>query len=457
MSNGDLNAHTQELHNFRPVSNLSFISKIIEKAVHVCLKDHLSQHDLFDTFQSAYRQHYSTETALLQVTDKLRCSIDQGNVAALVMLDLSAAFDTVDHTRLLTRLEQQYGLEGRVLQWIASYLSDRQQSVLVGRKRSPAVPVSCGVPQGSVLGPVLFVLYTGYVSNIVSDLRLSHHSYADDTQLLDTFKPSEVHDSLERIAECTQHIKSWMTSNMLKLNDTKTEALLIGTRQQLCKVHVHSVKVADADINLSSVVKNLGVHLDSSFSFEAHVNQVSKTCFLHLRAISNIRQYLTPAATQALVRALVTSKLDYCNSIFSGLSSNLIDKLQKIQNTSARIITKTPRRAHITPVLKELHWLPVKLRIDFKILCLTYKCLHGSSPSYLSDLLNPYVPVRSLRSNTENLLVVPPYKLKSFGFCSFSYTAPVLWNALPSDIKDSDSLDSFKAKLKTYLFSVYFS
>ncbi|XP_067660309.1 uncharacterized protein [Haliotis asinina] len=248
-----------------------------------------------------------------------------------------------------------------------------------------------------------------------------------------------------------------MTTNKLKLNDTKTEALLVGTRQQLSKVEAVILKVADADICPSDVVRNLGVHIDSSLTFNAHVNQVSKVCFFHLRSISNIRQYLTSAATQALVRALVTSRLDYCNSVLSGINSNLAVKLQRIQNTSARIISRTSKCAHITPILKELHWLPVKARIDFKILCLTYKCLRGLAPSYLSNLLHPYVPARTLRSNSQNILVIPTYRLKSFGHRSFSYTAPVLWNVLPCDIKDSKSFDSFKAKLKTHLFSLYFT
>ncbi|XP_067654146.1 uncharacterized protein [Haliotis asinina] len=143
---------------------------------------------------------------------------------------------------------------------------------------------------------------------------MSHHVYADDTQILESFHPSELNESLQRIADCTLDIKSWMTTNKLKLNDTKTEALLVGTRQELSKVDAVTLKVADTDICPSDVVRNPGVHIDSSLTFNVHVNQVGKVCFFHLRSISKIRQYLTSAATQALVQALVTSRLDYFNS-----------------------------------------------------------------------------------------------------------------------------------------------
>ncbi|XP_067676445.1 uncharacterized protein [Haliotis asinina] len=188
---------------------------------------------------------------------------------------------------------------------------------------------------------------------------MSHHDYADDTQILETFHPSELNESLQRFGDCPLDIKSRMTTIMFKVNDTKTEALLVGTRQHLSKVDVVTLKDADADICPSDVVRNLGVHTDSSLTFNAHVNQVNKACFFHPGLISNIRQYLTSAATQALVRALVAPRLDYCNSVLSSINSNLIEKLQRIQNTSARFISRISKRAHITPVLIELHWLPV--------------------------------------------------------------------------------------------------
>ncbi|XP_067653142.1 uncharacterized protein [Haliotis asinina] len=169
--------------------------------------------------------------------------------------------------------------------------------------------------------------------------------------------------------------------SITKIVDSK--AVLVGTKQQLNKVKTDFLKVVDADIKFSDVVKDFGVYIDSSLTLDSHVNHLSRICYFHLKSIGNIRQYLTTAATEALVRALVTSRLDYCNSILSGLSSTLLEKLQKIQNTSARIISKT-KRSRTTPVLKDLHWLPVKARIDFKILCLTYKCLHGLAPSYLN-------------------------------------------------------------------------
>ena len=183
------NLDPNELKNYRPISNLCFLSKLLEKVVLNQLNMHLSTNNLLNPFQSAYRQSHSTETALLHILNDLLLSTDSGKVSLLTLLDLSAAFDTIDHTILLTRLQHTFGISDTALSWFSSYLSDRKQTVLINDIYSQSAHLTCGVPQGSVLGPVLFTLYASPLSTIIESHSLKHHFYADDTQLQDSASP----------------------------------------------------------------------------------------------------------------------------------------------------------------------------------------------------------------------------------------------------------------------------
>ena len=177
------NADFTKYESFRPISNLKFVSKLVEKAVCVQLTDYITSNGLSETFQSAYKSFHSTETALLRVQNDILCALDRNESVILVLLDLSAAFDTVDHTLLVTRLSTCFGFQGTVLKWLKSYLSSRKLFVKVGNSHSSQRALKCGVPQGSVLGPLLYLLYTSPIADIINDHGLSYHLYADDTQL----------------------------------------------------------------------------------------------------------------------------------------------------------------------------------------------------------------------------------------------------------------------------------
>ncbi|XP_074521138.1 uncharacterized protein LOC141786458 [Halichoeres trimaculatus] len=201
----------------------------------------------------------------------------------------------------------------------------------------------------------------------------------------------------------------------------------------------------------------MGVLLDQDWSFNSHIQQVSRTAFFHLRNIKRIRHILSRSDAEKLVHAFVSSRLDYCNSLLSGCPNRSIRTLQLVQNAAARVLTWTGRREHISPVLASLHWLPIKSRIEFKILLLTYKALNGIGPSYLKDLIVPYNPSRSLRSQHAGLLVVPRVSKSSMGGRAFSYQAPLLWNNLPVEVRGADTVSTFKNRLKTFLFDKAYS
>ena len=382
----------------------------------------------------------------------MSCSHFQCNVNTL--LDLSAAFDTIDHTVLLTRLQHTFGISDTALSWFSSYLSDRKQTVFINGIYSQSAHLTCGVPQGSVLGPVLFTLYASPLSTIIESHSLKHHFYADDTQLQDSASPENIQTLLTRTSECYSDVKNWMTNNKLKLNDDKTEAILISTRQKLSQLPPLSLQLCNTTIPISESAKNLGVHLDSTLSMQNFVSQTAKSCYYHLRRISLIRKHLTTEATVKLVLCLIMSRIDYCNSLLSGVNQSYIHTLQRIQNNAARLILKTKKTDHISPLLTQLHWLPVQKRILYKLDTICYKCLNNAAPDYLTSLLNSYKPSRTLRSASDPLtLKTPRTKLNSYGPRAFSVSGPLSWNNLPLSVRQQPTFSSFKTSLKTHLFS----
>ena len=247
-----------------------------------------------------------------------------------------------------------------------------------------------------------------------------------------------------------------MHENRLLMNETKTEFLLIGTKQQLTRVNVDHVKVGKADIVPHSPVKNLGVWLDSNLSMVDHITKASSTAFFHLYNIRRIRKYLSKENTETLIHAFVSSRIDYCNSLLYGVPNCHLYKLQRVQNAAGRLIFEESKYCHVTPLLKSLHWLPVKYRIIFKVLLITFKAIHGLAPVYISELISIKDVSLSrycLHSTKSLTLNCPALKSrKTLRDRSFFVAAPKLWNKLPTEIRDLNSMNNFKSAIKTYLF-----
>ena len=444
--------------NYRPVSNLPYLSKVLEMVVEVRLDTHLHLYSLYDDMQSAYRKCHSTETAPLRVHHDLTLALDKNCCAVLLMLDLSAAFDTIDHSILLQQLEYTYGISGPALLWFKSYLEGRTQKVAVGSVHSDSIKLNFGVPQGSVLGPRLYCMFSKPIGEICKRHNMLYHCYADDSQIYLVIEPiNNWNDISARLEACIADISSWMKVNLLKLNQDKTELILFAPKHRVkelsnCQLVLDGTIVTDV-----KCVKNLGIHLDKSLNMEQHASAVSKSCFNQIRNIGRIRSYITDSACKTLVCSLVTSRLDYGNALLFGVNTNVLQKLQRVQNTAARLITRRKKYDHITPALIELHWLPVNFRCQYKLLVYFSKALDGTAPIYLQELLTLYIPTRSLRSENTNRLQVPKVRTKSYGHQRFDMAAAILWNDLPSDLRLLDTIDFFKSKLKTHLFKLAYS
>ena len=390
---------------------------------------------------------------LVKVTNDILCALvlDGRQCVYLVLLDLSAAFDTIDHQVFLARLREDYGVTGGVADWMASYLTNRSQVIDINGTYSDKIKLEYGFPQGSKIGPFGFKLYTKPLAAIAKKHGVFLHLYADDTQLYLPFDPQNSKLAMQQMEACITEIQSWMASNFLKLNAEKTEFIMLGTKQDVLKISERTVSVGDEEVLPSETVRDIGAMIDSSLTMKAHINSITKSCYAQIRSLSKIRKYLTEDSSKTISHAFVSSRLDIMNALLFDLPKTQLNRLQAIQNHTARIVKNEHKKCHITPLLIDLHWLPIEFRIHYKILLLVFKCLHGRGPAYLASMLQEYHPSRSLRS-ADHLLLIEPKVQKKYGDRAFSVCGPKLWNTLPLCIKNSPSVASFKKVLKTHLF-----
>ena len=361
---------------------------ILEKLVLLQISSYLNSHNIYNTCQSAYRPGRSTETALLIVVDDLFLSHNEGDISVLDLLDFSSERDTIDHPIPVHSLHSDFGFTDTVLQWFSSYLTDRTHYVSLSNHCSAFTHVHSGVPQGSVLGPILFTMYIRNMSVIIHTHSIIHHSFADDLQLQMSAPPDKISELLHSMQSCICDVKALATANMLKLIDNKTELMLVTSKSTK---HLHnlptSITIGNAQIAFKQSVKNLGLTLDRHHTMNAHVYNIARTCYFELRRLASIRRFLTSTATATLVSAFVLSRIDYCNSLLFGSTHDVTSHWQQIHIYAARVILLLPRSSNITTHLKSLHCLPVKVRSTCKIACLCYHCHSSTAPSYVADML----------------------------------------------------------------------
>ena len=314
--------------------------------------------------------------------------LDQHQEAALSLLDLSAAFDTIDHSILLERMEKRYGIRSVVLSLFRSYLiCSRTETVVIGDSESRPRELKYGVPQGLVAGAPLFTFYSVPFSDVIKAHNISHVMYADDTQLYLQLKPSDRDSAIHRMEQCVKDIKEWAVINKFQFNDQKTEVLHITSRFKDTE-SLQAVKIGNSVVNTCSNARNLEVVFDNHLTFDAHISNILRSGWACIYKLGKIRRYLNKPCAEKLVHALITSRLDSCNSLLVDLPTKQIQRLQRLQNAAARLITRSKHREHITPILAELHWLPVCQRIKYKILLLVLNSIQFNSIQFNSIQFN---------------------------------------------------------------------
>ncbi len=351
-------------------------------------------------------------------------------------------------------MEKSFGVTATALDWISSYLQPRSQQIVIGNTRSDKFQLQQGVPQGSCLGPVLFTQYSSSVFHVIDQHEKDGHGYADDHQIYAGFSAACYDNESRSMEYCVEDIRNWMKTMMLKMNDSKTEFIVIGTQQQLAKCSSNSITIGNQEIPASDFVRNLGAYFDKHMSMEHHIRVKCKAAYAQLYNISKVRRYLDQKTAEILIHSLVHSHIDYCNSLLIGVPKYLIKKMQMVQNTAARILWRVRKHDPITPTLKMLHWLPVAYRIKFKVCVITFYALHNIGPEYIRDMLTIRDSEYNLRSMDTITLQVPRSKFKTLGDRAFYVAAPREWNSLPSDLRSIVNPCAFKSKLKTHLFKM---
>ena len=436
----------EALKNYRPISNILYLSKLIERGVLIQFNDHLTLTDAHTPNQSGYKPKHSCETLLIRVTNDIFVSLDLSKCTIKILLDLSAAFDTVEHAALLDTLWYDLGIRGKVYEWFVSFLSNRKQAVSVDGHKSSFKENPFGVPQGSVLGPVLFNVYVRSLIGVLEKAGYSAHGYADDHQALFEFTIEfQVYAIKYAIPHCLDIISKWMNKHFLKLNPTKSQVIIFHPKSLSNQLVFERLRLSDGSyIPISREVHNLGVILDSELTFSPQISSTISTGYQLIRNIAPIRKYLSTDHVKTLVNSIIVAKVDNGNSLLYGISSHNTGRLQKFQNSCARLIFRKSKYDHVSEILNELHWLPAEARPYFKLICYVYKCIHDLAPSYLSEL----IVVR----RDHDLSLNVPRRSTMIGDRAFSSAGPRLWNALPVEIRLCNTFDKFKRQLKHFLF-----
>ena len=268
------------------------------------------------------------------------------------------------------------------MEWLRSYLYGRVQRINIDDSFSPPHPLTTGVPQGSVLGPLLFSLYVQPLGGIIREHSIQFHHYADDLQLYAHFdlNKSSLESTISRMQDCICNVQSWLSNNKLKMNPDKTLFIAFVPPYYNTLVDNININIGSSDINVVSSVTNLGVRLDRNLKMTTQTSHLMSSCTYQLKLVNSIRASLDVQVAERVVNAIFTSRLDYCNSLLAGLTEQDFTRLQRLQNAAARCVLMRPRDFSATDMLCELHWLPVRKRVDYKLLLLTYKTLNGSAP-----------------------------------------------------------------------------
>ena len=435
-----------DVSNYRPVSVLSALSKILERVVYDQLEKYLTDNNLMYEFQSGFRSQYSTDTCLIHLTDYVRNETSQGNYTGMVLIDLRKAFDTVNHEILCSKLKS-IGLNKNSVEWFSSYLGNRQQLVECNGTKSEFADITCGVPQGSILGPLLFSIY---VNDMDSSIKCKLLLYADDSALIVSHKDITVIES--QLSSDLENLSNWLIDNKLSLHLGKTESILFGSKRKLKKHSKLNIQCKGVKINSNSEVKYLGAFLDQTLSSESMVRNILKNTNSRLKYLYRQASFLNKDSKKTLSQSLIQSQFDYsCSSWYTGCSETSKKKLQVCQNKIARFVLNLPPRSHIGPEeLDNIGWLDVQHRVSQLKLNHVFTIYTENCPSYMLTNFSKVSAIHRYATRASNFNFHIP-QVNSVSKQSFYYSGIKTWNALPNLLKNITVKDNFKKELKTHL------
>ena len=421
--------------NYRPISVLPVISKVFEKCVHAQITNHLESNKLLSENQFGFRKYLSTEIATAYFTDQIRKAMDNGYYVGAVYIDLSKAFDTISHSILFNTLPE-YGISGRAQDWLCDYLFSRSQQVSFQGKLSSAEPIFCGVPQGSILGPLLFILYFNNAIKTLSQCKML--MYADDTVLFCSGK--DVGEIQKQLNADFQSFASWLDKNELVINTKKgkTEVMVFGTSQKLNKLEETPIQIMhrNKEIHNTKTYKYLGLNLTCNLNMSDHLNESIKKASARLHLLKKIRAFMDRKTSTLVYQTMITPLLTYCSfSLYGATSPYLKQKIERIESRAEKIIGQQVQRNEM---------------ITMKRICTyVHKCLHSNNVGAIFD---SYFTMKNSTVNTRNngtMINIPRINLE-IARASFYYQGASLFNKLPKEIRAENDFISFKKKLKSF-------
>ena len=432
----------QKCENYRPISILPIISKVFEKEIFRQLYCYLSKNELLSRFQSGFRPKHSTLSALIQLCDELLKNMDNGKMNCVVFLDVKKAFDSINHKILLHKMHVLFGISGLQLNWFESYLSNREQQCEVNDKLSTPKRIKCGVPQGSILGPLLFLVY---INDMPDCLQNSDPSlYADDTVICAS--SNDCNDLVAIINADLENIRKWMGKNKLQIHPKKSKYMFVASPHNLKNnINDHPVSINNIPIARVHNYSCLGVKLDERLSWGSHIDYICSKVGAGIGLIRRTKPFVSPSTLKMLYNAIVLPYFDYCSPLWDNCGSALKDKLSKFQNRAARVITGKSYDVPSVDLLADLQWTSLEKRRNNSKLLLMYKIINGHTAPNLRNKFKfnyemdcPY----NLRNSSTDLALPKPNK--DFGKRCFSYSAADLWNKLPLEAKIAPTVWSFK-------------
>ena len=426
--------------NYRPISVLPALSKILERVAYEQIADYLENNKMLTSCQFGFRKRYNTELAVTLLTDNIRRAMDHGKLTGAVFVDLQKAFDAVDHSIILKKLPY-YGINGTELSWVKSYLQDRYQFVQCGNSKSSCQLVKYGVPQGSILGPLLFLVQINDLTKVVKACNIQ--MYADDTVIYVSQKSiSEVEKAL---TSDMANIAKWLENNRLIINlkKGKTEAMVFGTAKRLHSINDIKIWMNEHSIHVVNSYKYLGVILDASLNMNEHLQKTLKSAAARIKLLKRMRTSLTSHAAESIYKAIVLPKMLYCSTPTLKISDTMGKKFENLQARAIKIIH------HHSEFDQEHGYMTIFNQKKFKAGILIFKCLQGTTipnfASYAERVSHNY----GTRGNKATLRV--PRVRTEAAKKSFWFQGPSCYNELPVEIRSLESFVVFKHRLKEHL------
>ena len=429
-----------ERKNYRPVSILSPISKVLEKIVYEQIYNYFTRNQLFHPNLHGYRGNRSTQTALLQMYDRWVRAAHNSQLSGVVLLDLSAAFDLVDPALLLQKL-RIYGFDDHMLAWVESYLTDRHQAVWIDHALSEFRSCEVGVPQGSNLGPLFFLIF---YNDLPYSIDCPVDAYADDSTM--TVTGSSVEEIGAKLTDSCEAVSSWMLGNRLKLNAGKTHLMTVGTgarlRMQETKVNVKMDGITLVESKEKFEVL-LGCYIEPDLKWHKQVDELLNKLKTRLTALENLKTIIPFHLRKRITEGIFTSVLVYCLPLFGGCDKGEMESLQVMQNKAARLVTNSEQGASRKDMYKQIGWMTVRQLSFYHSALTTFRIRKSQEPEYLNNILN--------RNNRADKVIIPNTDL-TLAMKSYCFRGATQWNSLPDRIRNNPRISQFKSQLKTWIF-----